>query len=103
MGGGLDTAQASDVHPGHGRWLVPARAPASFAESVRHQVGEGVGEQVATDVLLMVAHDDLSACPCGPGVRSTATRSPPPLWPKTIQPGEPTSPCTAASDGVPTA
>ncbi|MGY3060996.1 hypothetical protein ACVWZD_005241 [Streptomyces sp. TE3672] len=42
-------------------------------------------------------------CPRGPGVRSTASRSPPPLSPKTIQPGEPTSPCTAASGGVTTA
>src|SRR5215470_14585346 len=33
--------------------------------------------------------------PRGPGVRSIATRSPPPLPPKTSQPGEPTRACTA--------
>ncbi|EGJ78562.1 putative alanyl tRNA synthetase [Streptomyces sp. Tu6071] len=42
-------------------------------------------------------------CPPGPGVRSTARRSPPPLSPKTSQPGEPGSPCTAAPGGVRTA
>src|SRR6266498_2220631 len=41
--------------------------------------------------------------PRGPGVRSTANRSPPPLRPKAIQPGEPTRPCTGASGAVMTA
>src|SRR6266545_1962964 len=41
--------------------------------------------------------------PRGPGVRSTANRSPPPLRPKAIQSGEPTRPCTGASGAVMTA
>src|SRR5580693_9256944 len=42
-------------------------------------------------------------CPPGPGVRSTAVISPLPSWANTIQPGDPTRPCTRAPGGVMTA
>ena len=83
--------------------LVLAAAVLPLLAPARHQAGEGVGDQAGADVLLMAEDDDLSCV--SPRARCQVDRDPvaAAVVAKAIQPGEPTSPWTAASGGVTTA